>query len=391
MEFDDLYQGNRKRSFSASKKLRFCCIFLIVAALTAFVIWKLVPSSAENNKGKTKQPDAVLQKKTPEIQHEKEASGEQNQTPQPADSDKRQTRELPEAASAGLVSEKKQVPVRPEERREHEQKGIAGQNDLPADRDKPVIPPEPRLETTSTRRLAALENLLKEKKFAAASSDAEQFLATLTEGSELYRKVLKCLTQANWQRFLTRDTADGFAFHYTVVHGDQLGVIARKNRTTVAAVMKSNNLKRSNLIRIGQKLTLLPGKWRIRVSKNKRLLLLLRNDRIFAGFDIGIGRAGKTPTADFILSERLKHPVYRTADGRIYKHGEPGNQLGDYFLKLASVKNPGRPLGGYGIHGTPDESSVTRSLSNGCIRMLNSDVEKLYFLVPAGTPVSICD
>ena len=38
-----------------------------------------------------------------------------------------------------------------------------------------------------------------------------------------------------------------------------------------------------------------------------------------------------------------------------------------------------------------DDSSMGRSVSNGCIRMKNSDVEILYYLLPAMTPVEITD
>jgi lipoprotein-anchoring transpeptidase ErfK/SrfK len=44
---------------------------------------------------------------------------------------------------------------------------------------------------------------------------------------------------------------------------------------------------------------------------------------------------------------------------------------------------------GYGIHGTDQPSSVGRSVSHGCVRMLNVDVERLYPMVPIGTPVYI--
>ena len=46
---------------------------------------------------------------------------------------------------------------------------------------------------------------------------------------------------------------------------------------------------------------------------------------------------------------------------------------------------------GYGIHGSADDSTVGRSLSNGCLRMHNQDVEILYYLVPGGCPVKIVD
>jgi lipoprotein-anchoring transpeptidase ErfK/SrfK len=44
---------------------------------------------------------------------------------------------------------------------------------------------------------------------------------------------------------------------------------------------------------------------------------------------------------------------------------------------------------GYGIHGTDEPNSIGHSVSHGCIRMLNKDVEQLYPLVPVGTLVYV--
>jgi len=44
---------------------------------------------------------------------------------------------------------------------------------------------------------------------------------------------------------------------------------------------------------------------------------------------------------------------------------------------------------GYGIHGTDEPSSIGRSVSHGCVRMLNQDVEQLFPMVPVGTTVYI--
>jgi lipoprotein-anchoring transpeptidase ErfK/SrfK len=44
---------------------------------------------------------------------------------------------------------------------------------------------------------------------------------------------------------------------------------------------------------------------------------------------------------------------------------------------------------GYGIHGTDNPSSIGHSVSHGCIRLRNADVEQLYPMVPIGTPVYI--
>ena len=44
---------------------------------------------------------------------------------------------------------------------------------------------------------------------------------------------------------------------------------------------------------------------------------------------------------------------------------------------------------GYGIHGTNKPETIGRSVSHGCIRVRNEDIELLYRMVPVGTPVYI--
>ena len=44
---------------------------------------------------------------------------------------------------------------------------------------------------------------------------------------------------------------------------------------------------------------------------------------------------------------------------------------------------------GYGIHGTDQPQSIGRSVSHGCVRMRNEDIERLYPMVAVGTPVYI--
>ncbi len=44
---------------------------------------------------------------------------------------------------------------------------------------------------------------------------------------------------------------------------------------------------------------------------------------------------------------------------------------------------------GYALHGTNDPASVGRSVSHGCVRLRNEDIQQLYAMVPIGTPVYI--
>ena len=44
---------------------------------------------------------------------------------------------------------------------------------------------------------------------------------------------------------------------------------------------------------------------------------------------------------------------------------------------------------GYALHGTDVPSSIGTSVSHGCVRLRNEDIETLYQMVPVGTPVYI--
>ncbi len=44
---------------------------------------------------------------------------------------------------------------------------------------------------------------------------------------------------------------------------------------------------------------------------------------------------------------------------------------------------------GYALHGTNAPASIGRSVSHGCVRLRNEDIETLYRMIPVGTPVYI--
>jgi hypothetical protein len=95
--------------------------------------------------------------------------------------------------------------------------------------------------------------------------------------------------------------------------------------------------------------------------------------------------------------------VRRYADGREeFLEGGEGREIvvdgkvlippfGTNHRKYAGVLGTHRlNLGdGYALHGTDVPSSIGRSVSHGCVRLRNEDIETLYQLVPVGTPVYI--
>jgi lipoprotein-anchoring transpeptidase ErfK/SrfK len=65
----------------------------------------------------------------------------------------------------------------------------------------------------------------------------------------------------------------------------------------------------------------------------------------------------------------------------VFMAGGPKNPLGARAMYLGSSI--------YRIHGTNEPSSIGKSASSGCIRMLNDDVTELFKLVKIGTEVTV--
>ena len=61
----------------------------------------------------------------------------------------------------------------------------------------------------------------------------------------------------------------------------------------------------------------------------------------------------------------------------------PNNPVGSFWIGLSAE--------GYGIHGTPNPSKVSKSESHGCIRLTNWDVGLLGSNIKKGTPVAFVD
>ncbi|MBS4024166.1 MAG: peptidoglycan-binding protein [Clostridia bacterium] len=111
------------------------------------------------------------------------------------------------------------------------------------------------------------------------------------------------------------------------------------------------------------------GMLSIVINTDKRTLTVYDDDQVLVVYPVAVGKY-KTPT-----------PI---GEWRIVsKDAVRGGALGSRFMRLNV------PWGTYGIHGTNKPYSIGSFASAGCIRMHNRDVEKLYNIIPPGTPVTI--
>ena len=112
-------------------------------------------------------------------------------------------------------------------------------------------------------------------------------------------------------------------------------------------------------------------------------------------YPVGLGRDDRrTPRGKFNVSGKTVNPQWNIPESIRREHirerddargfirgGAPDNPLGKYRLEL------GRSL--YSIHGTDIPWGVGMEVSHGCTRLYPEDIERLFPLVPIGTPVEL--
>ncbi len=110
---------------------------------------------------------------------------------------------------------------------------------------------------------------------------------------------------------------------------------------------------------------------RLEIIRSARRLNYYAGDQNVKTYPVAVGKAS-TPTP---------LGIYKVVN----KVVNPGGVLGTRWMGLNI------PAGNYGIHGTNNPSSIGKCISNGCIRMYNSDVEELFPRINIGTPVIISE
>lgn len=244
----------------------------------------------------------------------------------------------------------------------------------------------PKLRTKETDRLFA--KAVADTDYQAAKTLLLKELSALNNKNSLYFRTLAKYLRALNMKILFDGVPGGKTFTYIIRPGDSLSRISTKHSLPLP-VIKSANKITNNTIYPGQGLKIYRGKWSIEVSKADKLLYVYDEKDLFAIYDIGIGKEGRTPVGDFILVDKIEKPSWYSPDGKIYKFGEKENVLGTHWLKIDPAGDTDKAFVGYGIHGTWDKGSITKSMSNGCVRMVNEEVGELFNYIPRRTPVKI--
>ncbi len=123
-------------------------------------------------------------------------------------------------------------------------------------------------------------------------------------------------------------------------------------------------------------------------TPNTYLYLVLGHGKALR-YGIGVGREGFTWSGTERISRMKEWPDWFPPAEMIERQpylprimaGGPGNPLGARALYLGNTL--------YRIHGTNQPSTIGQTVSSGCIRLLNEDIEDLYSRVQTGTRVVV--
>jgi lipoprotein-anchoring transpeptidase ErfK/SrfK len=134
---------------------------------------------------------------------------------------------------------------------------------------------------------------------------------------------------------------------------------------------------------------------RVEVDKRAQIVKLFdKSNALIAFYPATVGSEEKpSPSGTLKVTEIDRNPLYRYNPIYHFKgvHSRkpftikpgPNNPVGSMWINLSGE--------GYGIHGTPFPSKVSKSESHGCVRLTNWDAERVSQQVGKGTPVTFVD
>ncbi|WOH67614.1 L,D-transpeptidase family protein [Bradyrhizobium sp. BWA-3-5] len=137
-----------------------------------------------------------------------------------------------------------------------------------------------------------------------------------------------------------------------------------------------------------------PAVTRVEVDKTAQTVKAFADSQLIAFFPATVGSAEKpTPSGTLKVTSIDANPHYGYNPDYKFKgvksktaftiNPGPNNPAGIYWIGLSAE--------GYGIHGTPNPSKVSKAESHGCVRLTNWDVAKLAKLLKKGSEVSFID
>ncbi len=125
------------------------------------------------------------------------------------------------------------------------------------------------------------------------------------------------------------------------------------------------------------------------VNTHDRFLYLVQGNNRAMRYGVGVGRDGFQWGGIHRISRKAEWPDWTPPPEMISRQpylprfmaGGPGNPMGARAMYIGSTV--------YRVHGTNAPETIGHSVSSGCFRLVNSEIEDLYQRVPVGTKIVV--
>lgn len=132
------------------------------------------------------------------------------------------------------------------------------------------------------------------------------------------------------------------------------------------------------------------------VDTGQRFLYHVQGNGKATRYGCGIGREGFAWSGRGYIGRKQEWPTWtppaemigRQPELEQYRNGMPPGLQNPLGARALYIYVDGRDTL-YRLHGNPDETSIGRAVSSGCVRLLHQDVIDLYGRVPVGSNVVV--
>jgi lipoprotein-anchoring transpeptidase ErfK/SrfK len=138
------------------------------------------------------------------------------------------------------------------------------------------------------------------------------------------------------------------------------------------------------------------------VDPSAHYLYYVADNGMATRYGVGVGKAGFEWSGDAVIKFKREWPDWYPPTEMIERRPDIDSQLSDLQSGRGMAGGPRNPIGArglylwqgnvdtlYRIHGTIEPQTIGKSVSSGCIRMINQDVMHLYDRVEVGTRVVV--
>ncbi len=135
----------------------------------------------------------------------------------------------------------------------------------------------------------------------------------------------------------------------------------------------------------------------IHVLSSQHYLYYIAKKGIAIRYGVAVGKAELVYRGAALIGKKVEWPSWKPTPEMIernpeayekYADGVPGGPENPLGARAIYLYENGRDTA-VRIHGTTDPNSIGRSVSNGCLRMVNDHVIDLYDRVQVGAPVMV--